>query len=118
MNNIKLINDNKFKSIFLSFNYTLDIEKEDVSKFAILSSILSKCSNKFKNQTEIQKYLFELNGSSFDTNINKYGDLLNIEFSMELINKKYLKRDDILNLCLEFLEEIIYNPIFKNNEKY
>ena len=115
MNNIHLINNNKFKGIYLSFNYTLDIEKSDISKYAILASILSKSSNKYKNQTEIEKHIFELKGSTFDTNVQKLGDLYNIEFCMEFVNKKYLNGEDILKPCLEFLREIIYNPIFKDN---
>lgn len=116
MENLHLVNNNKFKGIYLSFNYTLDILKEDISKFSVLTSILSKSSKKYKNQTEIEKYLFELYGSGFDSSVQKLGDLYNIEFSMEFINKKYLENEaDMLVPCLEFLNEIIYNPIFKDS---
>ena len=116
MDNIHLINNNKFKGIYISFNYTLDIEQEDISKYAILASILSKSSCKYKNQTEIEKYLFELNGSTFDTSVQKLGDLYNLEFSMEFVNKKYIKGKDMLIPCLNFLREIIYNPIVKEQD--
>lgn len=116
MNNLHLINNNKFKGIYLSFNYTLDIKKVDISKFSVLTSILSKSSKKYVNQAEIEKYLFKLYGSSFDSSVQKLGDLYNIEFSMEFINKKYLENNkDMLIPCLEFLNEIIYNPIFKDS---
>lgn len=116
MNNLHLINNNKFKGIYLSFNYTLDIKKEDISKFSVLTSILSKSSKKYINQTEIEKHLFKLYGSGFDSSVQKLGDLYNIEFSMEFLNKKYLESNkDMLIPCLEFLNEIIYNPIFKNS---
>lgn len=115
MENLHLINNNKFKGIYLSFNYTLDIKKEDISKFSVLASILSKSSKKYKNQTEIEKHLFKLYGSTFDTSVQKLGDLYNIEFSMEFLNKKYQENNvDMLIPCLEFLNEMIYNPIFKN----
>lgn len=116
MNNLHLINNNKFKGIYLSFNYTLDIKKVDISKFSVLTSILSKNSKKYVNQAEIEKHLFKLYGSSFDSSVQKLGDLYNIEFSMEFINKKYLENNkDMLIPCLEFLNEIIYNPIFKDS---
>lgn len=115
MDNLHLINNNKFKGIYLSFNYTLDIPKEDISKFSVLTSILSKSSKEYENQTEIEKHLFKLYGSGFDSSVQKLGDLYNIEFSMEFINKKYLENSkDMLIPCLEFLNEIIYNPIFKD----
>jgi len=115
MENLHLVNNNKFKGIYLSFNYTLDIQKKDISKFSVLTSILSKSSKKYNNQTEIEKHLFKLYGSGFDTSVQKLGDLYNIEFSMEFINKKYLENKDMLVPCLEFLNEIIYNPIFKDS---
>lgn len=116
MENLHLINNEKFKGIYLSFNYTLDIRKEDISKFSVLTSILSKSSKKYKNQAEIEKHLFNLYGSTFDTSVQKLGDLYNIEFSMEFLNKKYLNNnEDMLIPCLEFLNELIYNPIFKDS---
>ena len=86
MENLHLINNNKFKGIYLSLNYTLDISKADISKFAVLTSILSKSSKKYKNQTEIEKHIFKLYGSTFDSSVHKLGDLYNIEFNHMYVN--------------------------------
>ena len=117
MNNLQIISNSKFKGIYISFNYLLDINKEQISEFALLTSILSKSSKKFKNQLEIEKHLLKLYGSSFDVNVQKLGDIYNIEFSMELVNKKFLPNNkDIFKECLEFLNEIVYHPVFENSD--
>ena len=41
-NNITLINDNKFKSIFVSVNFIRSLRKEENAKNALLASILKK----------------------------------------------------------------------------
>lgn len=118
MNNIHLINNIKFKGINISFNYTIDIAKEEVSYYAILASIMSKSCYKYINQTEIEKHLFKYSGISFDTNVQKIGDLYNISFNMECLNKKYSNNIDTFCECINFLNEIINNPIFKNVDEY
>lgn len=117
MKQIHLINDTKFKGIYISLNYILDIPREDISKYAVLASILSKSSRRYKNQTEIEKYLFNLYGSSFDVSVQKLGDLYQLEFSMEFVNKEFLpEKKDMLIPCLNFLREVVYHPIFEDKE--
>lgn len=116
MKNIYLINDNKYKSIFIDYNFTFKVTKEELSQSVVIASILSKCSNKFKNQNEIYEYLLNLYGATFDVGVQKIGEYFNIEFKMEFVNKKYLPgNEDVLPLIIRFLEEIIYNPQFENN---
>ncbi len=115
MSNIYKINDEKFKSIYISFNYTMNVDKKDIAKFAVLSSILSKSSQKLKTQKEIGKYLYNLYGSNFDINLELIGDIYNIEFRIECVNKNFLpNKDDVLLKCLEFINEIVYNPNMNN----
>lgn len=115
MKQIYKINNNKFNSIYISFNYTMNVNKEELSKSALLASVMSKSSKKYKTQTDIEKHLSKLYGSNFDVNVQKVGDLYSIEFRVECVNKKYLPNNvDVLNDCLEFLNEIIYNPNVEN----
>lgn len=111
MKQIYKINNDKFKGIFISLNYTMKVTKEELSQTAVLASILSKSSKKYKNQSEIEKYLFKLYGANFDVNVQKVGDLYDLEFKIGFVNKKYLPENiDVLDSCLQFLNEIIYNP--------
>jgi len=111
------INNKKFKGIFISLNYTMKVTKEELSQTAVLASILSKSSKKYKNQSEIEKYLFKLYGANFDVNVQKIGDLYDLEFKIGFVNKKYLPNNiDVFEDCLKFLYEIIYNPNLVDNE--
>jgi len=111
MNNIYKINSEKFKSIYFSINFTMPVNKRQISENALLSAVLGKSNKKFKTQKEIQMYLFSLYGANFDIGIEKFGDLYNIEFRGECINKKYLPNNtDVVNEVLEFLYDAIYNP--------
>ena len=111
MNNIYKINSEKFKSIYFSINFTMPVNKRQISENALLSAVLGKSNKKFKTQKEIQMYLYSLYGAHFDIGIEKFGDLYNIEFRGECINKKYLPNNtDVVNEVLEFLYDAIYNP--------
>lgn len=105
-------NNEKFKSIYLSYNFTVDIkDTKYFSYFAVLASLMAKSSQKYSSQKEIEKYLNSLYGSSFDVNIEKLGDLYNLEFRAEFINKKFLPdQEELLGRMLEFLNEMIYKP--------
>ena len=83
------INSSKFKSIYISYNFTLEVKNKRLfSNNSVLASLLAKSSNKYNNQKEIEKYLNLLYGANYDVNIEKLGDLYNLEFRMEFINKK------------------------------
>lgn len=111
MNNIYKINSEKFKSIYFSINFTMPVNKRQISENALLSAVLGKSNKKFKTQKEIQMYLYSLYGANFDIGIEKFGDLYNLEFRGECINKKYLPNNtDVVNEVLEFLYDAIYNP--------
>lgn len=112
------INNEKFKSIYISYNFTMDVkEKELFSNNAVLGALMAKSSSKYNSQKEIEKYLSSLYGTSYDVNIEKYGDLYNLEFRMEYINRKFLpNKEELLDRVLEFLNEMIYNPFDWSDE--
>lgn len=115
MINIQKINDKKFKSIYFSFNYTINANKKEMTESAILASIMSKSSRKYNSQKQIEKYLGNLYNTLFDVNVEKIGDLYNIEFKLECINKKYLPDNiDVVSDALKFLYDMIYDQSIEN----
>jgi len=117
MENIYKVNDSKFKSIYISYNFTFETKKDEVSKNVITSLILSKGCNKYNTSKAIEEYLSSLYGTNFDINMEKIGDLYNIEFRLECVNKEFLpNKEDVLKPAIDFLYEIIYNPKVDNNK--
>lgn len=111
--NIYKISNNKFKTVYFSYNFTLPVKKEDISYYSVLSSVLAKTNKVYKSQKEISEYLYSLYGASFDINIEKIGDLFNLEFRIEFVNDKFLDGDsNVLESALKFLYTMIYNPVF------
>ena len=116
MINIYKINKEKFKSIYISFNLTMNVNKDENSANALLASVLAKSSQKYNSQKEIEKYLYSKYGASFDVNVEKYGDLYNIEFIVEGINKEFLpNKEDVIEDLINFLYDMIYMPNINNN---
>ena len=117
MKNIIIENDNKFKSIYISYSFIFKIENNEYSKNAVLTNILAKGCNKYKTEKEIEEYLAYLYGTAFDIECQKLGDLYNVEFKLSFVNKKFLpNKEDVLNNVLDFLYEIIYNPLIKEDK--
>ncbi len=115
MSNIYKINNKKFKSIYFSINFTIPVNVNEISQYSLLSAVLSKSCKRYKTQKDIQKYLYSLYGANFDVNIEKFGDLYNIEFRCECINKQFLPdNEDVVNDILHFLYDIIFNPNMSN----
>lgn len=117
MSNIYLINKEKFKSIYFSLNFTMNVNEKEISENAVLASVLAKSCRKYKSQKEIEKYLYSLYGAEFEVNVEKYGDLYNIEFVIECINKKFIPNsEDVIPQCLDFLYNIVYDPNITDNK--
>ena len=117
MKNIYKVNDSKFKSIYVSYNFTFETKKDEIPKNVITSLVLSKGCNKYKTSKEIEEYLSCLYGTNFDVNMEKIGDLYNIEFRLECVNKEFLpNKEDVIKPAIDFLFEIIYNPKLENNK--
>lgn len=115
--NIYKINNDKFKSIYFSYNFTVVANKEDISYYNVLASIFGKCNNKFRNQKLLQEYLYSLYGANFDVNVEKIGDLFNIEFKIEFINFNFLpNKQDILDDCLNFIYSSAYDTLLYEKE--
>lgn len=116
MSNIYLINKEKFKSIAISLNFTMNVDEKEISENAVLASILAKSCNKFKTQKDIEKHLYNLYGAEFEVNVEKYGDAYNIEFVIEGVNKKFLpNNEDVISKCIDFLYNMVYEPNLINN---
>ena len=76
MNKIYVNGSNKFKSTLVSINYLLDVNKEEISYFSVLASLLGKYTKRFKSPKEIEKHLMGLYNAIFDINTQKVGDII------------------------------------------
>lgn len=113
--NIILVNDNKFKSVFISVNFIRNLKKGENARNALLASVLKKGTEKLKTEKELELELSKLYASSIDVNVEKVGGIYNVEFGAEYINKKYVD-EDVSDKVLNILHDVIYAPYLENGK--
>lgn len=114
---VHLIKNDNFKTDFTVVFLTIPLEKETITKNALIPAVLRSGSNKYETYQKISEELEMLYGASFDCGIDKTGDNLVLKFYIESINDNYLPQaNNNLEKVLEILLDIIFNPKVKNNE--
>ena len=109
------IKTNKYKTNLMSVFLTSKLSRDDITKKALILTVLRRGTNNLKTQEEISKKLEELYGASFDCGIDKLGDKHVLKFYVESLNEQYLyRKEDILNQSLNILFDIVFNPLLEN----
>lgn len=109
------IQTNKFKTNLFAIFLTVPLNKETVTKNALITAILRRGSKNLPSQEQISKKLEEMYGAGFDCGIEKSGDYHTIKFYLELINDQYLpKKEDLSSKAIEMLLSIAFNPYTEN----
>ena len=119
--NIKLgitfhkINTNKFKTNLFSIFITTKLERENVTKNALLTAILRRGTKKMPTQELISQNLENMYGASFDCGVEKTGDNHIMKFYLESINNEFLpSQENLSKECLDILIDIVFNPYVEN----
>ena len=111
------INTNKFKTNLIAIFLSIPLTRENVTKNALLSSILRRGCQKYKTQEEISKKLEEMYGAEFNCGLDKLGKNHVLKFYIESINDEFLPeaKENMLKQSIEILSEIVLNPLAENN---
>lgn len=110
------INTNQFKTNLISIFITTKLNRENVTKNAVISAILRRGSKTMPSQEEISKQMEGMYGASFDCGLDKTGDNQVLKFYLETVNDNFLpqKGEDMLKTSMEKLLEIVFNPHIEN----
>ena len=110
--NTKIIPDSKFKTAGICLMLRRPLKREEATLNSVLASVLSSGSMKYPNLYEINKYMEELFGAVFSGQVVKKGEFQIIRLYMEFIT---VLDEDIMARAVEFLREILLNPLVNNN---
>ena len=112
------LNTNKFKTNLVAIFLTTKLTRENVTKNALISTILRRGSKSMPSQEEISKQMEEMYGASFDCGLDKIGDNQVLKFYMETINDDFIpqQKENMLKTTLEKILEIVFNPYIENGE--
>ena len=117
---LTLIPESKFKTNLISVYIQRKLDRNEVTKNALLPGILKSGCNKYKTLGQLTDREEELYGSYLHAGASKRGESQVLGFSILSVNEKYLD-EKILGHCIEFLNEIINNPLVIDggfNEEY
>jgi len=118
----RLLKSNKFKTNIVGVFFSTELNKDNVTKNALIPAILRRGSVKYPTMRDISIELENLYGAKFDCGVSKKGELQVLRFYGEAVNDKYLQDSNNNTLRLaEIIKDIVFNPVMvdgKFNEEY
>lgn len=113
--NLHIISTNKFKTNLLAVFLTTPLNRENVTKNALIPMVLRRGSKELTNLEEISNKLDEMYGADFNCGVDKTGDNHVLKFYMESINNNFLpEKENILEESMKVLLDIVFNPLVEN----
>ena len=115
--NLHTIQTNKFKTNLIAIMLTTKLNKENVTKNALIPAVLRRGTKELSTQEEINKKLEEMYGASLDCGLDKTGDNQVLKFYIETVNDTFLPQDteNMLKESLKMIFEFVFNPYLEKN---
>src|SRR4051812_9340128 len=111
--NLTLIKSTKFKTNLVSVYIQRLFDRDEVTKNALLPSVITSGSDEYPTSREISHKLDSLYGASLLSNAGKRSEKQILEFKVLGVNDKYLD-EKIFKDMIDFLNDIINNPFTEN----
>ena len=110
------IKTEKFKTNLIAIMLTTKLNRENVTKNALVPAVLRRGTKNFTTQEEINKKLEEMYGASLDCGLDKTGDNQVLKFYIETVNDEFLPQEaeNMLKTSLEKIFEFVFNPYLEN----
>lgn len=110
------IKTDKFKTNLIAVFLTTRLNRENVTKNALVSTVLRRGSKNMQTQEDISKQMEEMYGASFDCGLDKTGDNQVLKFYIEVLNDNFLPRtnEDLLESAVKNMLEIVFDPYTEN----
>ena len=112
--NLHFIPTNLFKTNLVCVLLTTPLNKDTVTKNALIPFLLKRGSKNYKTQEEISKKLDDLYGTSFECGVDKIGDNQVLKFYVESIRDEYIVDGSLIDESIKLLLDIIFNPNLEN----
>lgn len=110
------IKTEKFKTNLIAIMLTKKLNRENVTKNALVPAVLRRGTKNLTTQEEINKKLEEMYGASLDCGLDKTGDNQVLKFYIETVNDEFLPQEaeNMLKTSLEKIFEFVFNPYLEN----
>lgn len=112
---LHIIKTDKFKTNLLAIFLATPLDKDKITKNALIPAVLRRGSSSMPTQEDISKELEEMYGASFNCGVEKTGDNQIIKFYLESISDDFLpQKEDLLKKSIAKIIEIAFNPLTEN----
>lgn len=109
------VRDAKFKTVRLSVNFILPLQKQGAAGNAILPFLLSRASREYPDFTRLGERLEELYGAQVDADVQKLGDLQMLSVYASGIADRYaLNGEKVSTELSRLLCSMIFDPPLEN----
>ena len=109
------IDTSKFKTNLFAIFISTPLNRDTVTKNALISAVLRRGTKNYQSQELISKELEDMYGASFDCGVDKNGDNQVLKFYIESINDEFLPENyNLAEKSLKLLVDIIFNPLTEN----
>ncbi|MBC6696151.1 insulinase family protein [Terrisporobacter mayombei] len=108
--NLTLIPEEKFKTNLVSIYIQRLLDKDEVTKNALLPAIIKSGSERYPSAREMTAHQDDLYGVSIGADASKRGETQVITFKIISTDEKYLD-EKIFKSVVEFLDEVVNHPL-------
>lgn len=108
--NLTLIPEKKFKSNLVSIYIQRLLDRDEVTKNALLPAIIKSGSEKYQSAKELAAHQDDLYGVSIGADASKRGETQVVTFKIISTDEEYLD-EKIFKSVVEFLDEVVNHPL-------
>lgn len=107
----------KFKNASIAITFFVPLDKDLVSGFSVLISVLSDSCEKFKDFKSLNKYIEEMYGASLGYDIFKTGNYQGLELYISALDDKFTaNHDKNIEKIADLLCELVFRPLIIENK--
>ena len=112
---LHIIKTKKFKTIMIRVNFRSPIVKNEITIRNILSEMFTQSSKNYKTKRDLTIKAQDLYSASFSTSNNRFGNYINLNFYLDVLNDKYTEKGNFKK-SFDFFTDIIFNPDIEDNK--
>jgi predicted Zn-dependent peptidase len=101
----------QFKTNFFGLNFKRPLSRREATYATLMSAIMTKCSEIYPKTTEFSKALDGLYGTAIYADVEKYGELLSLQFKVVFPKDAHLP-EAIQGDVLDFVKDLLFKPAF------
>ncbi|HEX6593577.1 MAG TPA: pitrilysin family protein [Bacillota bacterium] len=114
---LHLIQTKKFKTLSIVAKFKAPLQRETITKRALLPYLLQQGPKNYPNQLAFQTKLDDLYGAVFSIDGSKKGNNHIISFRLDVANQKYISNESsILAEAVKLFRDVIFNPNVRDHQ--